>query len=70
MITAEYLLAICFIGMCCIVGALGKPRCDYKTLQPSVGKTFALGAVPGNLLLLPELKETGLSTRNEYASGT
>lgn len=40
------------------------------SLQPSVGKTLALGAVPGNLLLLPEQKKTGPSARNEYASGT
>lgn len=56
--------------MCCIVGALGKPGCDYKTLQPSAGKTLAPGALLGDLLLLPELKKIGLGTRYEYASST
>lgn len=70
MITLEYLMVICFIGKRCAVGALGKPHFDYKTLQPSAGKTLALGAVPGNLFVLPELRTTGLSAVNEYASGT
>jgi len=56
--------------MCCIVGAPGKPCCDYKTLQPSAGKTLALGVLPGDLLLFPKLRKKGLNTRNEYASGT
>lgn len=63
-VAPECLLVIRFIGMCCIVGALGKTCWDYEPFQPSVGKTLALGAVPGNLLLLPELKKTGLSARN------
>lgn len=55
-ITPEYLLTISFIGLCCIVGAPGKPCCDYKTLQPSAGKTLALGVLPGDLLLFPKMK--------------
>lgn len=48
---------------------LGKPHFDSKTLQPRAGKTLALGGVPGNLFVLPELKTAGLSAVNEYASG-
>lgn len=69
-ITLECLMVICFIGMCCAVRALGKPHFDCKTLQPRAGKTLALGAVPGNLFVLPGLKTTGLSAVNEYESGT
>lgn len=69
MITLEYLMVICFIGMCCAVGALGKLCFDRKTLQPRAGKTLALGAVPDNLFVLPGLKTIGLSAVNECESG-